>query len=231
MLKRTNHLIIGTPGRITDMVKRRFLDLRKFEILVLDEFDRMLDMGFLPDVRNINSKMTNKSQTLLFSATEDASQHAIISGITESAVRIKAKANKPSLHSIEQEVIRIPSDKRKNQILEDLIIKQNGDKIILFCETRRKVMEVCKNLQIANIPTDMIHGDKSQRDREKALRKFKNGKVSVLVATDVVARGIDITNISLVINYEIPRNYNDYIHRIGRTGRAGKSGRAITLID
>lgn len=230
-LQRSNHIIIGTPGRLVDMSQRGHLKFGKFETLVLDEFDRMLDMGFVDEVRDINARMTAKKQTLLFSATIEKSIKAIIQEITKDPIEVLANTGVRPSSSIKQEVMKIPSDKKKIDVLLDIVSEWRGQKILLFCTTKRKVDQVHKSLMQANIPTDLIHGDKSQRAREVALRKFKSGKIDVLVATDVVARGIDVTDVSLVINYEIPHDYTDYIHRIGRTGRAGKLGKAITLID
>jgi len=230
-LSRKNHIIIGTPGRLIDMVKRGALKLENFKVLILDEFDRMLDMGFLEDVAFLEQKMKSKEQTLLFSATMEASQQAQVTKMTNDPVMVKAGKGTQNTGAIAQEVIKVPSGQKKIDFLKHIINQEDQQKIILFCETKRKVDLIHKTLNQASITTDMIHGDKTQKAREVALRKFKNGKIQVLVATDVVARGIDITDIALVINYEVPRNYNDYVHRIGRTGRAGKSGRAITFLD
>ena len=230
-LQRSNHIIIGTPGRLVDMSQRGHLKFGKFETLVLDEFDRMLDMGFVDEVRDINARMVAKKQTLLFSATIEKSIKTIIQEITKDPIEVIANTGVRPSASIEQEVMKVPSDKKKIDFLLDIVSEWRGQKILLFCTTKRKVDQVHKSLMQANITTDLIHGDKSQRAREVALRKFKSGKIDVLVATDVVARGIDVTDVSLVINYEIPHDYTDYIHRIGRTGRAGKLGKAITLID
>lgn len=230
-LNRTNHLIVATPGRLIDMADRGHILLNKFTILVLDEFDRMLDMGFLPDVKKINNQMSGKKQTLLFSATMDESQAAIVGSMTHLPVMIKAISREQVTHAIEQDVIHVGKDRKKSEVLYDLISQYKDRKVLLFCETKRKVNTVNKKLQSDNIQSDMIHGDKTQGAREKALKKFRKGQIQVLVATNVMARGIDVTDVSLVINYEVPRDYTDYVHRIGRTGRAGKTGKAVTLID
>jgi len=231
MLRKTNHIIIGTPGRLMDMANRGFITFSAFSTLVLDEFDRMLDMGFSEDIKAINKEMVSKEQTLLFSATMERSQRRLVDEMTNHPLEVTAGIGTQNTHAIEQEVINITRDKNKMEVLQDLISVQEGKKILLFCETKRRVDQVHKSLKQANIKSDLIHGDKTQKAREAALNKFKKGVVNVLVATDVVARGIDVTDISMVINDEVPQNYNDYIHRIGRTGRAGKTGKAVTLVE
>jgi len=229
-LRRKNHIIIGTPGRLQDMAQRRALRFDKFKVLVLDEFDRMLDMGFSKEMQEINAKMVNKQQTLLFSATSDATQKELIKEMTNEPLRFEAAQSTHKTNSIIQDVMRV-NGQDKFKMLTGLINENSSNRTILFCETKRKADQVSKQLVQSQIKSDAIHGDKSQKAREIALRKFKKGQVQVLVATDVVARGIDVQNVELVINYEAPRNYTDYVHRIGRTGRAGKTGRAITFIN
>ncbi len=228
-LKRTNHIVIGTPGRLLDMHDRGLLDLENFETLVLDEFDRMLDMGFSDEMRMINKEMVNKQQTMLFSATVDPSQRKLINEIAGGAQEVQAAMNTQKTDAIHQDVLHVRGQD-KFQLMHDLIAEQEEEKVILFCETKRKADEILKRLKNEDIRADVIHGDKTQNARQTALRKFKRGNITVLVATDVVARGIDVSDVALVINYEPPRNYTDYVHRIGRTGRAGKTGRAITMI-
>lgn len=229
-LKKNNHIIIATPGRLMDMSDRGHIRLERFKILVLDEFDRMLDMGFVRDVQKIHSRMTGKVQTLLFSATMNKDQEKVIAGLTRTPVMLTAGSGKTLTHAIEQDVLYVPDGRNKREVLYELLTGNKHQKVLLFCDTKRIADKVCKNLQQDRVPSDKIHGDKPQRAREVALRKFKNGQIQVLVATDVVARGIDVDDVSLVINYEVPRDHTNYIHRIGRTGRAGKTGKAITLI-
>lgn len=228
-LRRTNHVVIGTPGRLLDMINRRSLKLASFELFILDEFDRMLDMGFMTDIEAIHDQMVSKKQTLFFSATMDKSQKALIDKMTNNPVEIKA-GNGTQKGAIDQDIVRIGRDEKRLDVLYSLLNNDKQEKVILFCETKRLVDQVHKHLRNNQILVDVIHGDKSQKAREVALSKFKRGKVNVLVATDVVARGIDVQDVSLVINYEVPRTYDDYVHRIGRTGRAGKKGRALTLV-
>lgn len=229
-LRRKNHLVIGTPGRLMDMHRQGHLPFDKFKVFVLDEFDRMLDMGFKDEMQDINRMMNDKEQTLLFSATIEKNQKAIIEEIAGDAMHIKAASNTQDTSAIHQDVLKVNGG-NKFQMMRELLTDKKEDKTILFCETKRKAEKMMDQLKKDGVRADAIHGDKSQRAREIALRKFKRGQVNVLVATDVVARGIDVNDVSLVINYEEPRTYTDYVHRIGRTGRAGKTGRAVTLID
>ena len=213
-----------------DMHRQGHLPFDQFRVFVLDEFDRMLDMGFKEEMRAINSKMADKEQTLLFSATIEKDQKDIVEEIAGRALHLKAQSNTQDTSAIQQDILRINGGD-KFSMMRELIGEKKEDKTILFCETKRKAERMMDKLKKDGVRADAIHGDKSQRAREIALRKFKRGQVNVLVATEVVARGIDVNDVSLVINYEQPRTYTDYVHRIGRTGRAGKQGRAITLID
>ncbi|WP_185113976.1 DEAD/DEAH box helicase [Fulvivirga imtechensis] len=232
-LARPSHIIIGTPGRIMDMAQRGKLPFKNFPLLVLDEFDRMLDMGFIRDIERIISQMTARKQTLLFSATMPAAQEGIINKIVPTSVRVKATTALKSSSNIHQDVVSVSEGENKFDSLVRILSNENihDSRVILFCETKRRANKLSKQLNTAGIRADEIHGNKSQQAREKALKRFKDGKITVLVATDVMARGIDVTDVSMVINYEIPKTYDDYIHRIGRTGRAGKAGKAVTFIN
>ena len=229
-LRRANHVIIGTPGRINDMINRRALKLNDFSNLVLDEFDTMLDMGFLKEVQKIIDQMHKRRQTILFSATENAKQKDIINGIVSDYKRVRVSDGQANTDNIYQEVIKTKGDDQKIEILLDLLSKQAFKKVLIFSETKRQVSKLCRQLKKLQVKVDEIHGDKSQQYRSKAIQKFKSGNIQVLVATDVASRGIDIDNITHVINYRIPNSRESYIHRIGRTGRAGKEGSAITFL-
>lgn len=229
-LRRRNDLIIGTPGRIIDMMNQRALKLTDFQILVLDEFDRMLDMGFVKDVQRISSAMPNRRQTMLFSATIDETQYDLIENLVDQPLHISVSSGISSSDSVEQEVVKL-GGRDKFNVLTDLISNEEFKKVLIFAETKRAVSQLNKKLNQAGFSSDMIHGDKSQNYRVAALGKFKNGKIKVLIATDVAARGIDISDITHVINYQPPTSMDSYIHRIGRTGRAGKMGHAYTFID
>ena len=229
-LRRLNHVIIGTPGRINDMIKRRVLKLHDFSKLVLDEFDTMLDMGFLQEVQKIIDQIHQRNQTILFSATENPKQQNIIDTLVHSYEKVRVSEGKANRDNIYQDVIKTKDDEEKKQILVDLLRKKEFKKVLIFSETKRQVSKLCKILKKSNLRVDEIHGDKSQQYRSKAIQKFKSGSIQVMVATDVASRGIDIDNITHVINYRIPSSKESYIHRIGRTGRAGKEGSALTFL-
>ena len=229
-LRRLNHVIIGTPGRINDMINRRALKLHDFTKVVLDEFDTMLDMGFLQEVQKIINQMHKRNQTILFSATENPKQQNIIDNLVSQYKKVKVSEGKANTDNIYQEVIKPKDDKEKNQMLVDLLRKKEFKKVLIFSETKRQVSKLCRVLKKFDLKVDEIHGDKSQQYRSKAIQKFKLGSIQIMVATDVASRGIDIDNITHVINYRIPSSKESYIHRIGRTGRAGKEGYALTFI-
>jgi ATP-dependent RNA helicase RhlE len=230
-LRKPYHIVIGTPGRILDMVRQRAIDLNQFSTLVLDEFDRLLDMGFSPDILKIVDGMHNRKQTILFSATENKSQKTLISKLLNSPVEVRLKNGNLTGDNIDQEIIRVSQGENKMEILLNLIKDPAFEKVLIFADTKRRVSRICKNLRQAGIKADEIHGDKSQNYRINALEAFKNRKIKVLVATDVAARGLDIVNVSHVINFQQPQCMDSYIHRIGRTGRAGKSGKAYTFVN
>jgi len=230
-LKRKHQIIIGTPGRLLDLSNRRALKLRSMSTLVLDEFDRMLDMGFVNDIKKIIKLMPNRKQTMLFSATIDKKQKPLIDEMVKRPVEVKVSDGSCASESINQDVIKVPQGTSKFKILTDLISGDGFDKVLIFAETKRLANRISQQLNRIGILSDMIHGNKSQNYRVKALDKFKSGQVQVLVATDVAARGIDVDNVSHVINYQLPLNFESYVHRIGRTGRAGKVGQAYTFID
>ena len=228
-LRRPNDVVIGTPGRINDLIDRRALKLFDFSKIVLDEFDTMLDMGFLQDVTKVIDQMHKRDQTILFSATENSKQQNIIDAIIDYYQKVSVSSGEANTDNIYQEIIKTRGDDDKFDILADLLEKKEFEKVLIFLETKRQVSKLFMRLKQYGVRIDEIHGDKTQMYRSKAVRKFKSGAIKVLVATDVASRGIDIDNVTHVINYEIPSSRESYIHRIGRTGRAGKSGNAITF--
>lgn len=229
-LRRHNDVIIGTPGRLIDMMNQGALRLHKFEVLVLDEFDRMLDMGFVRDVEKIIGAMRNRKQTMLFSATIEKGQYQLISTIVTDPVRVSVSSGSTSSESVDQAVINVQG-RDKYELFTDLLSGEEFKKVLVFAETKRTVDRLSTKLVRSGFSSDTIHGNKTQNYRVKALDKFKNGKTKILVATDVAARGIDISDITHVINYQQPATIDSYIHRIGRTGRAGKKGYAFTFVD
>ena len=230
-LRRPGQIVIGTPGRLNDMMRQGALKLNRFNILVLDEFDRLLDMGFAPDIKRLVEGMNNRTQTILFSATEDKSQKAIISNLMTDAYEVRVRDENVSADNIEQDIITVKEGESKINILLNMVRDKSFEKVLVFADTKRGVSRICRDLRKGGITVDEIHGDKSQNYRIKALESFRNRKIQVLVATDVAARGLDITNVSHVINFQAPKDIESYIHRIGRTGRAGASGKALTFIN
>jgi ATP-dependent RNA helicase RhlE len=230
-VKRPVHFVIGTPGRLTDLSRQGVLQFNRFNTLILDEFDRLLDMGFSRDIQFIVNAMTSRKQTVLFSATEDKSQLNMIHNLLQDAVEVRVSSGKATGDHIDQEIVRVGAGEQKMDILLNMIRDKSFHKVIVFAETKRGVSKVCKSLQASGIRVDEIHGNKSQNYRLKALTDFKSGRIQVLVATDVAARGLDISEVTHVINFQQPRDFDSYIHRIGRTGRAGKGGKAFTFIN
>jgi ATP-dependent RNA helicase RhlE len=230
-LKRRNHIIIGTPGRLLDLSQRKALRLQEISVLVLDEFDRMLDMGFIDDIRKMVDLMHNRKQTMLFSASVDKMQGSIINQMVQNPVEVKVSSGTSTSDQVDQDIIKVPKGSDKFEMLRNLMDDKQFQKVLIFAETKRLVDRVNKKLNQSGIRSDRIHGDKTQSYRIKALEKFKRGNVQVLVATDVAARGIDVSNVTHVINYQLPMSFNSYLHRIGRTGRANNTGKALTFVD
>lgn len=230
-LRRDSHVVIATPGRLLDLVGRKALDLRNFTTLVLDEFDRMLDMGFVHDVKKIIAMMDRRNHTMLFSATLDKTQEKLIAEILDNPVSVKVSNGSTTGDHIDQDIVRIKNGEDKFEVLYNMIIDGGFEKVLVFEETKHKAKRLCEKLNKADIRSDQIHGNKSQNARQNALKSFKRGDIRVLVATDVAARGLDVSDVTHVINYQVPQTFDSYIHRIGRTGRAGKTGKAYTFVD
>ncbi|MEN8203935.1 MAG: DEAD/DEAH box helicase [Bacteroidota bacterium] len=229
-LRRNSHVVIATPGRLLDLTDRKAINLGKFKTLVLDEFDRMLDMGFIRDVNRILEGMQDRKQTMLFSATLDKSQQSMINSILKNPVTVKVSSGNISGDGIDQEVIRLEPGEDKFKVLHHMLSQDEFKKVLLFEETKHRVSRLCMKLNKAGVRAEQIHGNKSQNARQNALKAFKQGRVQVLVATDVASRGLDVSDVSHVINYQVPQTHDSYIHRIGRTGRAGKVGKAYTFV-
>jgi len=229
-IKRGPHVIIGTPGRLKDLVKRGVLKLQTVEIVVLDEADQMLDMGFINDIRFLIGELPEKRQSLCFSATINPEVQRLLSGLLVDPVTVSVRTAETSEH-VEQDVVRTQSKEHKIEVLQELLGKPEFEKVLVFGQTKWGVQRLADALTQAGFPSEAIHGNKSQPQRKKALQKFKEDRVKILIATDVAARGLDIPNVSHVINFDQPNTYQDYVHRIGRTGRGGKRGSALTFIE
>lgn len=229
-LRRKPAIVIGTPGRLKDLLERRVLNLGDFSTAVLDEADRMLDMGFINDMRKILSLLPNPRHTLFFSATLSPEIEKLIGEFLRTPTRISVKTQETSAN-IEQDIVMVPRGKDKLEVLHDLLIRPGFSKVLIFGRTKHGVERLSKKLNERGIKSESIHGNKTQGKRQRALDLFKRDAVQVLCATDVAARGLDISGVSHVINYDLPNTQEDYVHRIGRTGRAGKRGVALTFID
>ena len=229
-LKHAPAFVIGTPGRLKDLMERKALDLSGFGTVVLDEADRMLDMGFIDDMRMILGKMQKERHTLFFSATMGKDIERLIGDFLTSPVIISVKKHDtPS--TVEQDVVRIPRGKEKFDVLVELLKDREFSRVLVFGRTKYGVEKLAKALSRLHIHAESIHGNKTHGARIRALEAFKRGQVTALVATDVAARGLDIPAVSHVINYDLPSTYEDYVHRIGRTGRAEMKGKALTFVQ
>ncbi|MBC7512640.1 DEAD/DEAH box helicase [Candidatus Saccharibacteria bacterium] len=229
-LKRGPHIIIGTPGRLKDLLQRRALRLDNVRHFVLDEADRMLDMGFINDIREVAALLPADRQTLCFSATITPTIQKLIHDFMKNPETVAVKTGDTSDHVI-QDVIEANDKIHKQDILREMLGKDEFEKVLVFGETKFGVQRLADHLSKDGVPSEAIHGNKSQSQRQRALNAFKSNKVKVLIATDVAARGLDIPNVSHVINFDTPATYEDYVHRIGRTGRGGAHGTAFTFID
>lgn len=228
-LKRNPNIVIGTPGRIMDHMQRGSLDLTNFNIAVLDEVDRMLDMGFVNDVRTILGELQEERQSFFFSATLDGKVADLIRTFSNDPVTVSVKTGNTS-DSVHQDIVCYETTKDKIEQLHNLLIKDEVSKVIVFDDTQRSVERLNDELVARGFKADAIHGGKSQGQRQRALSRFKKNDINVLVATDVAARGIDVADVTHVINYSTPQSYEDYVHRIGRAGRAGRIGYAYTFV-
>ena len=228
-LKRGCDILVATPGRLVDLIDQGACMLDEVQVLVLDEADRMLDMGFLPAVRKIVSYTPADRQTLLFSATLDEAVVGSITDLVSDPARVEIAPATSTAETVEQYLLPV-SLEAKNGVLADLLLAQGTERVIVFTRTKRRADTCCRRLARAGISCAAIHGDRSQAQRERALKAFRAGKCDVLVATDVLARGIDVTDVRYVVNFDVPEEPVDYIHRIGRTGRAGEVGWAVTVV-
>lgn len=228
-LRRNPNFIIGTPGRLLDHVDSRTLKLDDCRSVVLDEADHMVDIGFIKDVQYMISLLPQDRQSLFFSATIDGKVRSVLNAFVKNPVTISVKTRETA-ENVKQEVIKVDSPNKKIEQLNDLLRKEEFDKVLIFARTKHGVQKLADELYKRGFKADAIHGNKRQNQRLRTLDKFKKNYINILIATDVASRGLDIPNVSHVINYEAPENYATYIHRIGRTGRADKKGVAITFV-
>jgi superfamily II DNA/RNA helicase len=229
ILRKKPEFVIGTPGRLLDLSNRGIIDFSQFNRVVVDEVDQMFDMGFIDDIESILSQTDDKRQLLFFSATVDKKISALFERHLKNPVLLDVRATK-SNYNVEQRILKVRNNNERLSTLKDLIVEEKAEKAIVFSQTKYQVDEIYDHLREHGFTVVSIHGDKTQGDRQRSLRRFKQGEANIIVATNVAARGLDIDNVSHVFNYELPQSSEDYIHRIGRTGRGGKKGVAITLI-
>jgi len=229
-LRANPRIIIGTPGRINDHLERGSLDLSHFTIVVLDEVDRMLDMGFVRPIRAILDCVAEEHQSFFFSATMTAEIRSLIDTFTNDPEVVKIHSPRAG-ENVHQNVVRYTDASDKFAQLTDILQQDGVHKAIIFDETQRGVERLYKSLDDHGFLVDSMHGGKNQSQRQRALKRFKNNEINFLIATDVAARGIDVADVTHVINYSIPQTFDDYIHRVGRAGRAGRTGHALTFVE
>ena len=228
MLSRGVDILVATPGRLLDLMNQGYIELKGVEFFVLEEIDRMLDMGFIRDVKRIVSALPEKHSSLFFSATLTRETGELAQSLLNDPVHVQASPSACTLDSIDQQVFFVDQNS-KNSLLLDLLLKEDMKRVLVFARTKHRADKVAQMLSKNRIQSDAIHGNKSQNQRTKTMERFRSGRIRVLVATDIAARGIDIDDITHVVNYDLPNEPESYVHRIGRTGRAGASGNAFSF--
>lgn len=229
ILRKNPQFVIATPGRLKDLVQRKAIDLSRINNIVLDEVDRMLDMGFITDIKFIISRLSVNRQSLFFSATMNKKTREIANTFLKNPVHVETERQSPA-RNVDQDVIRLKGNETKFKVLCDYVCKDEFKKVLIFTRTKRETENLSKKFSGVGIKSNALHGDKRQSQRTRIISAFKDDSIMILIATDVASRGLDIQDITHVINYDVPENYDDYIHRIGRTGRAGKKGCALTFV-
>jgi superfamily II DNA/RNA helicase len=224
------NFVTGTPGRLKDLMERKCLHMEEFKTVVLDEADRMLDMGFITDIKFLLKGMPYERHSLFFSATFSSEIEKLVGGFLKDPIKIYTKTGDTAA-SVDQDIVRVASREKKIEVLHDMLSHKDFEKVLIFGQTKWGVEKLSNELVKRGFKSASIHGNKTQGQRKMALGLFKENKVNILVATDVASRGLDIDDVSHVINYDLPATYEDYTHRVGRTGRAGKKGKAITFVE
>ncbi len=229
-LKRNPSFVVATPGRLKDLLKQRAMRLDDFTHVVLDETDRMVDIGFINDIKYFISLLPEKRQSLFFSATVSRKIQEILESFVKDPVTISVK-HQETAENVEQKIIKVPRGHKKIEVLSKMLMDKEFSKVLIFGRTKWSVQKLSDALALRGHKTGAIHGDKGQTLRQLVLKQFKASEINVLLATDVASRGLDIKDVSHVINFDLPDSYDDYIHRIGRTGRADKKGTALTFVE
>lgn len=228
-LRYRHNIVIGTPGRLKDLFNQRAIIFQFYNTIVLDEVDRMLDMGFIHDIKFIIAELNKQRQSLFFSATVSPSIRTIMNSFLVNPVEISVKTTETPLR-VDQEIVKT-NGKIKTAVLQELLKKEEFTKVLIFGRTKWGIERLSKHLEVNGFKVASLHGNKNQNQRQRALDAFKRNEVTILLATDIASRGLDIDDITHVINFDLPQSYEDYIHRIGRTGRADKKGVALSFID
>ncbi len=228
-LQRKPHFVVGTPGRLRDLIGQRSLNLGEFRIVVLDEVDQMVDIGFIHDIKYFISLLAKDRQSLFFSATINVGERDILNGFAPDAVMVSVK-KRSVLRNIKQEIVKVRDTRRKIDQLIEILRKPEAEKVLIFCRTKWGAQRLGQELVRRGFSADSIHGDKRQIQRTRIMENFRKNKIKILLATDVASRGLDIDNVTHVINYDQAESQETYIHRIGRTGRADRIGTAITFV-
>lgn len=229
-LRHNPQVVIGTPGRLKDLIQKRILNLQNFSIFVLDEVDLMVDIGFINDIKFFCRFLPPVRQSLFFSATISSKIREILQSFVQNPVTVSVK-KQDTAENVNQNIIKVESRDRKVEQLHDLLIKDGFDKVLIFGKTKHGIEKLNRELEYRGFKVGSIHGNKRQSQRQRVLQSFKQNQIQILLATDVASRGLDIDNVTHVINYDLPQTYDDYVHRIGRTGRAGKMGEALTFVE
>lgn len=229
-LRRNPNVVIGTPGRLKDLIQKRILNLQNFSIFVLDEVDLMVDIGFINDIKFFCTLLPQVRQSLFFSATISSKIREILQAFVKNPVTVSVKMQDTS-ENVDQNIVRVINRDKKVDQLHDLLTTEGFDKVLIFGKTKHGIEKLNQELEFRGFKVGALHGNKKQSQRKRILDSFKQNQIQILLATDVASRGLDIDNVTHVINFDLPQTYDDYVHRIGRTGRSGKAGVALTFID